>query len=107
MLECRRARGWEANTDGGRELLVFGCQLEDIPTASSTTHFSKASGLKHWNEAHEALGPPRPSKRPAKARQLSCVPSLNTRWSATLRLSVMTIGAGFLFQNLTKANRSG
>src|SRR5260370_5779674 len=55
MVECRRARGWEANMDGGRELLVFGRQLEDIPTASSTTHFSKASGLKHWNEAHEAI----------------------------------------------------
>jgi hypothetical protein len=37
------------------ELLVFARQLEDIPTASSTTHFSKASGLKHWNEAHEAI----------------------------------------------------
>src|ERR1700730_19186661 len=37
------------------ELLVFERQLEDMPTASSTTHFSKASGLKHWNEAHEAI----------------------------------------------------
>jgi hypothetical protein len=37
------------------ELLVFERQLEDMPTASSTTHFSKASGLEHWNEAHEAI----------------------------------------------------
>jgi Enoyl-CoA hydratase/isomerase len=37
------------------ELLVFERQLEDIPTTSSTTHFSKASGLKPWNEAHEAI----------------------------------------------------
>jgi len=33
------------------ELLVFERQLEDMSTASSTTHFSKAGGLKHWNEA--------------------------------------------------------
>ena len=37
------------------ELLVFERQLEDMSTASSATHFSKASGLKHWNEAHEAI----------------------------------------------------
>src|SRR5216683_2223103 len=47
--------GSEYGRRGGRELLVFGRQLEDIPTASSTTHFSKASGLKHWNEAHETI----------------------------------------------------
>jgi len=28
------------------ELLVFECQLEDMRTASGTTHFSGASGLK-------------------------------------------------------------
>jgi hypothetical protein len=40
---------------GMSELLVFEPQLEDMPAASSTTHFLKASGLKHWNEAHEAI----------------------------------------------------
>jgi hypothetical protein len=49
------------------ELLVFGGQLEDMSTASSTTHFSKASGLKHWNEAHDPIHPARaPKNAPMK-----------------------------------------
>jgi len=40
---------------GMSELFVFEPQLEDMPAASGTTHFSEASGLKHWNEAHEAI----------------------------------------------------
>jgi hypothetical protein len=64
-----------------------------------------STGVARQTMHQQALGPPRHSKSPPKSRQLSCVTSLNTMRSATLRLSVMTISAA-LFQDLTNANKS-